>query len=286
MRTPYGLKLSESCPTCKFRKDGFFCQLSPGELNDFDAIKSVATYRAGAVLFVEQQMPQGFFQVCEGEVKLSLSSRDGKAVILRIARPGDVLGMWALLFGAPYEATAESLRPCQIAFVSSGNFRQYLRRHPGVLQLPARYLGLHSKSACEQLSAIGSGAPVPERMARFLLDRSSERGTSQNESSFTLSLTHEDIAEYIGATRESVTRALSKFRNRGLIAKKGSTFLIPSRAALAEFSLHRTTPRATMSRLVCLTPAILQRHSRELRHSAWRVARKQKEESVKSQGAC
>lgn len=238
MRTPYGFELSESCPTCKFRKNGFFCQLSPAELKDFDTIKSISAYPAGAVLFVEQQMPRGFFQVCEGEVKLSLSSREGKTVILRIARPGDVLGMWAVLSGAPYEATAESSRPCQVAFVSSSNFRQYLHRRPAVFEHVARHLGLHYKSACEQLCAIGLGASVLERMARFLLDWAAGTGASKNESRFTLSLSHEEIAEYIGVTRESVTRTLSEFRNRALIEKNGSTFVILNRAALGECGLR------------------------------------------------
>jgi CRP/FNR family transcriptional regulator, cyclic AMP receptor protein len=102
MHTPYGFELTDTCATCKFRADGFFCQLSPAQLRDFDAISHVSAYPAEAVLFVQQQKSRGFFQVCLGEVKLSVSSSEGKTLILRVAKPGDVIGIWPAISGAPY----------------------------------------------------------------------------------------------------------------------------------------------------------------------------------------
>ena len=142
MRTPYGLDLNESCPACRYRRSGFFCQLSPAELNDFDALKSVIPYPAEALLFLEQQKTKGIYVLCEGEVKLSFSSSEGKRLLLRIARPGEVLGLLSALSGSPYEATAETLRPCQVAFVPSNVFQKFLRRHPNVFRLIADQLGL------------------------------------------------------------------------------------------------------------------------------------------------
>jgi len=233
MYTPYGFQLSETCATCKFRADGFFCQLSPSELDDFGAISHISAYPADAVLFVQQQKSRGFFQVCRGEVKLSVSSSEGKTLILRVARSGDVIGIWPAISGAPHEATAECLRPCQVAFVSSSDFRRYLRKHPGVFERTAQYVGAHYRAACEQLSVIGLGASVSERVAKFLLDWSSQTGASKNGYPFTLWLSHDEIANFVGATRESVTRTLSEFRNRGLLETRGSTFIIPNRQALA-----------------------------------------------------
>lgn len=256
MRTAYGLELSESCASCKFRREGFFCQMSPAELEDFDAIKHVSAYPAGAAIFEQEQKPTGLFHLCEGEVKLSVSSSDGKALILRIAAPGDVLGMWAAMSGAPYEATAECLRPCQVAFVSRTDFRQYLRRHPAVFERAACCLGSQYRSSCEKLAAVSLGGSVYERLAKFLLDRSAELGAPKNKAPFRLSLSHDAIAEFIGASRESVTRAFSEFRKSGLIERQRSTFTIPNREALAAFR-----PRPDQTRSSGLRPQLLRSDS-------------------------
>jgi CRP/FNR family transcriptional regulator, cyclic AMP receptor protein len=266
MQTPYGFEISESCTACKFRREGFFCQIAPFELKDLDRIKSISVCPAGTMLFSQQQSPNGFFVICEGEVKLYFASSQGKTLTLRIAAPGDVIGLWAVLFNAPYEATAKTLRPCQVAFVSSGAFRQYLDKHPAVFQRALRYVGLHYKTACEQLAAVGLGASVIERMAKFLLDWSAARGELKSTVRFALPLSHEEIAEYIGATRESVTRALTELGKRGLIERHGATFVIPNRAALL---CAQPRPRATGPQLVCLSSSAGQSRSPEIWRSKW-----------------
>ena len=88
MRGPYGFDASENCQSCKLRGTGFFCQLTAAALKDFNAIKSAATYPAGALLFLEKQESRGVFVLCAGEVKLSISSSAGKTLILRVAKAG------------------------------------------------------------------------------------------------------------------------------------------------------------------------------------------------------
>ncbi len=270
MRTPYGFEMSESCPTCKFRRKGFFCQLSPAELKDFDAVKFVSAYPPGAFLFVEQQKPRGIYVLCEGQVKLSISSREGKTLVLNIAQPGDVLGLFSALSGSSYEATATALRPCQVAFVSSENFQQYLQKHPDVYQRVAKHMGEQYRSACEQLGMIGLGSSILKRVAKFLLHWSADRGAAQDGMQFTLPLGHEQMAEYVGTTRESVTRALGEFRNLGLIEGCGSTLRIPDRLALEELravqaSPHHENPQEANSRMGRLAP--IRQRLREIRHS-------------------
>jgi len=66
MRGPYGFEINENCQFCKMRANGFFCQLSPAAMTDFNKIKSPAAYPAGAVLFLEKQDPRGVFVLCAG----------------------------------------------------------------------------------------------------------------------------------------------------------------------------------------------------------------------------
>ncbi|HYA97919.1 MAG TPA: cyclic nucleotide-binding domain-containing protein, partial [Methylomirabilota bacterium] len=102
MKGPYGFDTSDSCQNCGLRSAGFFCQLNPATLKDFNAARTTATYPGGALLFLEKQDPRGVFVLCAGEVKLSISSSAGKTLILRIARPGEILGLMAALTNTSY----------------------------------------------------------------------------------------------------------------------------------------------------------------------------------------
>src|SRR5579862_8895308 len=129
MKTPYGLQIIESCLTCPIMKDRFFCNLSPRALQGLDSISSSATYPKGAILFVEGQEPRGVFVICSGRVKLSAGSTKGKALILRIAESGELVGLPGAISGKPYEATAEALEPIQANFIPREPFLQFLREH-------------------------------------------------------------------------------------------------------------------------------------------------------------
>ncbi len=271
MRGAYGFELSESCRSCAYRRGGFFCQLSPDELMDFDAIAHVSAYPAGALLFLEQQRSPGIFVLCHGRVKLSVSSSQGKTLVLRIAKPGEALGLLSAISGHPYEVTAETLGACQVVFVTSKDFQQFLYKHPAIFERVALHLSWEYKAACESLRAVGLGASTFERTARFLLNWSLEEGTSRNGDQFKLPLSHEKIAEHIGIARESVTRALHEFRSRGLIENIGSTFVITNRAALQEFHARPATLQKAGPRLQVLPP-IRREGTRRIRHAPWKKA--------------
>lgn len=233
MRGPYGFEQHDSCQSCKMQSDGFFCQLSPAALTDFNSMKSSATYPAGAVLFLEKQDPRGVFVVCGGQVKLSISSSGGKTLILRIAKPGEILGLMATLSETPYEVTAETLHPCQVAFLRREDFLRFIAKHPEAYQgIVKQFSSLYS-GACEQLRTVGLSASAPEKLARLLLEWFAEAKDGKPTTQIKMPLTHEEIAAFIGTTRETVTRTLSEFKTRHLVALQGSTLSISNRPALA-----------------------------------------------------
>jgi CRP/FNR family transcriptional regulator, cyclic AMP receptor protein len=236
MRGPYGFELNENCQSCKVRGKSFFCQLSLTALAEFNKTKSPATYPAGAVLFLEKQDPRGVFVLCEGEVKLSISSRSGKTLILRIAKPGEILGLMATMSGSPYEVTAETLHPCQVAFVRRDDFLQFASKHPEVYQNVIKQLTTLYNGACEQLRTVGLSTSAPEKLARLLLEWSPEAKNSKLGASIKLPLTHEEIAAFIGTTRETVTRTLSEFKSRQFVVLQGSNLMISNRLALETIS--------------------------------------------------
>jgi CRP/FNR family cyclic AMP-dependent transcriptional regulator len=236
MKGPYGLELNDGCKNCKRRTNGYFCELAPGSVKDFDAIKSTASYPKGALLFVEKQESRGVYALCEGEVKLSISSPEGKIMIMRIARAGELLGLMATMAGQPYEVTAETIHPCQVAFVRREDFLRFVAAHPEASHNVVRQMSAQYQGACEQLRTVGLSASAQEKLARLLLTWTEGIQQTKEGTRIKLPLTHEEIAEFIGTTRETVTRTLSDFKVRRLVAIQGSTLMIPNRAALETFA--------------------------------------------------
>lgn len=130
MNAPCGLE-PERCQTGDLRGNAFFCQLTPAAQKDFEAVGTSAAYPAGAALFLKQQDPRGIFLLCAGKVKLSISSSGGKTLIMRVAKPGEVLGLMATMSGSPYEATAETIYPCQVVFVRRDDFLRFVGEASG-----------------------------------------------------------------------------------------------------------------------------------------------------------
>jgi CRP/FNR family transcriptional regulator len=181
---------------------------------------------------MERQDARGVFVLCEGEVKLSISSSEGKTLIMRVAKAGEILGLMAGMSGAPYEVTAETIRPCQVAFIRREDFKRFVEKHPEASQGVARQMTMQYQAACEQLRTVGLSGSAHEKLARLLLTWSSGSRESKEGIRTTLPLTHEEIAEFIGITRETVTRTLSDFKVRNLVAIHGSMMTIHDRAAL------------------------------------------------------
>jgi CRP/FNR family transcriptional regulator len=232
MRGPYGFEPSENCATCGLRKAGFFCQIDPAALKDFNAARMTATYPTGAILYIEKQDPRGVFMLCAGEVKLSISSSAGRTLILRIAKPGEILGLMAVLANTPYEVTAETIHPCQVAFIRRQDFLNLLTKHHELCEGVVRQLMSLYNGACEQLRTVGLSASAPEKLARLILEWSASGKTTTDGTQVKVPLTHQEIAEFLGTTRETVTRTLSEFKTQNLITLQGSTLTIQNRAAL------------------------------------------------------
>jgi CRP/FNR family cyclic AMP-dependent transcriptional regulator len=232
MKGPYGFELNESCRACKLRNNGYFCQLSNAALTELDEMRSPAAYPAGAVLFIEKQNARGVYALCEGEVKLSVSSSEGKTMILRIAKAGEMLGLHSVLSGSPYEVTAETLRPSQVVFFYRDEFLRFIGRHHEAYEHVVKQLGAQYQAACEQLRTVGLTSSPPEKMARLLLEWSADGQQTKSGTRIKIPLTHEEIAECIGVTRETVSRTLSEFRSQHLVTLQGSTMMIPNRTAL------------------------------------------------------
>ena len=236
MHSPYGLELTRSCEQCSLKCEGFFCDLSKLTLKALDSIKFTSGYPKGAVLFVEQEMPRGVFVLCKGRVKLSMTSSEGKTVILRIVQPGEVLGLHAVVSAQPYQASAETLEPCQVNFIRRDDFLRFLSEHAEASLRAAQHLSGRYHAACEQIRSLGLTHSASEKLARFLLESSVTGQETKLGVRVRLTMTHEEIGQVIGTSRETVTRTLSDFKSKHLVAVNGSMLLIPNKTALETFA--------------------------------------------------
>ena len=237
MLSPYGLDIIESCFTCKLRSDRLFCDLPTSALQSFESIKYATAYPKGAVLFVEGQAPRGIYVLCKGRVKLSICSTDGKTLILKVAEPGEVLGLSASVSGKAYELTAETLDPCQVNFVKREDFLRFLKEHGEACLRVAEQLSEKYNSACHEIRSLGLSHSAAEKLAKLLLDWSTKNGEAAKlEPRLKLALTHEEIAQMIGTSRETVTRLFADLKKRQIVQAKGSTLLIRNKAALKQIA--------------------------------------------------
>jgi CRP/FNR family cyclic AMP-dependent transcriptional regulator len=232
MRAPYGLNIIDNCLTCPVRGEHLFCNLSLQAGQRLNEIKSTAVYPKGAMLFIEGQQPRGVFVLCAGKVKLSTTSRDGKTIITKISDSGDVLGLNAVVSGRPYEVTAEMMEPGQANFVPRDSLMQMLKDHPEGAMRVAQQLSRNYYTAYEEIRTLGLAASPSEKFAKLLLAWSSKSASDDGSAQVKLTLTHEEVAEMIGTTRETVSRLFSEFKKKQLMQLKGATLVIRSRMAL------------------------------------------------------
>jgi CRP/FNR family transcriptional regulator, cyclic AMP receptor protein len=213
-----------------------FSKLSPDAMEDLASIEFPTSYPPNITLFSEDDPPPGVFVVLEGEVKLSINSSDGRRLTLRIVRKGEILGLVSAFSGNRCEMTAETLYPCRIAPISRREFLAFLARHPEAYKAVTEELSRQIGIACSQLRTVGLSSSAPEKLARLLLEWSQNGQTTESGTKFRFSLTHEEIGEFIGASRETVTRTLNAFKNHRLVNLHGSTLTIPSRTALESYA--------------------------------------------------
>jgi CRP/FNR family transcriptional regulator len=214
----------------------FAHRLSPEALSELEDLKVFSSHEANTVLFIEQQAPSNILFLLAGQVKLSMNSRAGRRLILGIANPGETLGLASAISGRRYDVTAETLYPCRIASLCRDDFLGFLTRHPAAYRDVARELCLDCARASEHVRTLGLAGTAPARLARLLLEWCADGQKTENGTRLFCSLTHGEIGEYIGASRETVTRILSEFRHRELLESRGSTLIISNRRALRVYA--------------------------------------------------
>lgn len=206
-------------------------------LNNFNGIRQSCFYHKGTLVFIEGHPSRGVYILCSGRMKLSVSSAAGKRLILHIATSDEILGLSATISDSPYEMTAEAIEECQAVFVRKQDFVNFLRENNDACLKVAQHLSRYCHKSYTQLRALNLSQSVGERVSRLLLEWCAADGR-QTEHGIQLmnSLSHEEMAEMVGTSRETVTRILSDLKRKRIINVNGSKIVVCNQVGLEAFT--------------------------------------------------
>lgn len=219
------------CLHCTLRQAGDFCHFPEPLISQFNTIGHLTLYPAKATLLEEGQIPRGVYIMCSGRTKLSIRARDGKTVIVKIAGDRAVLGLSAVVSGRPSPMTITTVGLSQVKFIEQDSFLQLLKSDNRSAVASAVLLAREVAGTFGDVHELLLAHSSTEKLARLLLSWVALEPHNRDlrvDSEFT----HEEMAQMIGSSRETVTRLMSDMRRKELIRIEGSTLVIPNRVAL------------------------------------------------------
>lgn len=225
------LLFSDGCLNCTSRCPRDFCHLPADLAAHFHDLGTLTFYPSHAVLFSEGQLPRGVYIPCSGRVKLSVMAKDGKTVIMKVAGDRELLGLSAVVSGRPSPFEATTMEPCPIKFIERELFLKFLSSSPDLALKTARILSREIGDAFDDVYQLLLARSSTEKLARLLLSWVANEAGSRDLRVYT-HFTHEEIAQMIGSSRETVTRLFSDMKRRQLIRLDGATLVISNRQAL------------------------------------------------------
>jgi CRP/FNR family cyclic AMP-dependent transcriptional regulator len=221
------------------RHGGLFDKLSADTMRELLRMAHVRTHEAGETLFSESDESDFVYIMLEGRVKLSVSSTGGRRLIVGHATVGEFVGVASLMCGRPQEMAAETVYTSKVGAIGRNNFLNFLLRHPDVYRVVSEELGREFNRACEQLRTVVLSTTAPQKLARLLLEWGKDGQVTESGARFRFCMTHEELGECIGASRETVTRVMTTFKTKKLVMLNGSTLTIPNTMALENVACAR-----------------------------------------------
>lgn len=212
------------CAACANRRPGWFCSLGSSVLADLELATSTISLPAQAALFTAGEDARCLYLICSGYLKLTAGRIGARQMIVRIAGPGSMLGLYAALAHGVYEVSAESLTAAQLRPVERDRFLVFLHTHKEAQLRAVQCICQEYRFALQDACRIALAETVAARLGRLLLELSHQIGEHVDGGSFRfpLLLTHEELASMTCTTRETITRTLGQFRKEGWISIEDS----------------------------------------------------------------
>lgn len=223
-------------PCCRSASDAFY-SLPPETLAELDAISAPVEYPSGATFMRQGDSPTRVRILCDGRAKISTSSQDGKILLLNIASTGTILGLVSAVRRIKYETTAEAYGRCVVDEIPYQDFLDFLFRHRNASWQVMQMLAAENHDLLVNARRVALSGTVAGNVAKLLLDWGTTVTEIDGKKHFNMVLTHQEIAEMVGTTRETVTRTLANFRQHGWIRIHGASVEILQREKMKHISI-------------------------------------------------
>ena len=202
--------------------------LTAEEWAAWEAAGRPVRYRRGEVLFHEGDRPDRVLALREGQVKVAVTTPSGRELVLAVKGAGELLGELAALDGRPRSATATAVEPVEALALAPSAFDAFLDEHPRLAVRLLRALAGQVRDSDDQQVERGTG-DVVTRVARRLSQLAAHSDRPE------LALTQDDLAAWVGATREATNRALAALRADGCIATERRRIVVLDVGRLGRF---------------------------------------------------
>ena len=221
-----------------FAKVAIFSELDPPHLDALSRVATTRVYAAGEAILREDEPGDLFFVIVRGQVKVFVDSEHGREVVLTHLKAGDFFGEMALFDNETRSASVSALVASELVVLRRQDFLEVLADDFTIARRILSTLSGRLRRANDMIESLVL-LDVGGRLARYLLGLAVDSGTLGEDGWYAVSRpTHQVIANSIGASRETVTRLLRQFAERGLIRMRGSTVWIRDEPL-------RTTPAGT-----------------------------------------
>ncbi|MEZ5054639.1 MAG: Crp/Fnr family transcriptional regulator [Chitinophagales bacterium] len=212
------------CKNCSTRFQSVFCKTENDRIAEIDAEKICSSFKKGETIFKEGSYASGVYCINAGKIKLSMLGDEGKEQIVRLAKPGDIIGYKALLSGDRYSATATTLDDCNVCFIPREIFMRILQKDAAISFEMMKILSNELRNAEEKITHLAQ-KPVRERVAETILFLKETYGLDA-EKNINIALTREEIANLVGTATETTIRLLSEFNKEKIIELTGKKIKI------------------------------------------------------------
>lgn len=212
------------CHHCSNRFNSVFCKTEYDRMNEINTTKICSHYKKGDSLFKEGSYASGIYCINNGKIKVSKIGEEGKEQIVRLAKPGDIIGYKALLTGDRYSATAIALEDSNVCFIPREIFLNVLQKDAALSFEMMKILSNELKSAEEKIMHLAQ-KPVRERVAETILFLRETYGIDA-DNNINIALSREDIANLVGTATETTIRLLSEFNKENIIELNGKKIKI------------------------------------------------------------
>jgi len=203
-----------------------FSELSDEDIASLAHLALRKRYPKDTVVFFENEEGDFFFTILEGRIKVTILGDDGREVILSVLGPGDFFGEMALLDNEPRSATAIAVEESELLSLHRTDFQSVLNENKSITSALIRVLSARLRRANHQISTLAL-LDVYGRVARVIVDMAREEGKRLRDGRIAFRrATHQEIANRIGTTRETVTRMLKDLERQGLIHVEGKEIVV------------------------------------------------------------